>query len=167
FYRSTWKPFSTLARRIRSSRRREMFLSFFGPLSLLMLLSVWALGLIAGFAILQWALGLPLNVSRGPGGFPAYFYLSGTTFFTLGLGDVTPLTPAGRTLTVIESGVGFGFLALIIGYLPVIYQGFSRREMNISLLDARAGSPPSAAELLRRHGRNMEDLERLLHEWER
>src|SRR5262249_34294585 len=48
-----------------------------------------------------------------------------------------------------------------------IYQGFSRREMNISLLDARAGSPPSAAELLRRHGRNMEDLERLLHEWER
>src|SRR5262249_4906955 len=134
---------------------------------LLMLLCVWALGLIVGFAMLQWALSSPLNISDRPVSFGIYLYMSGTTFFTLGFGDVTPLAPAGRALAVIESGVGFGFLALIIGYLPVIYQEFSRREMNISLLDARAGSPPSAAELLRRHSKNMEDFDRLLRDWER
>ena len=166
FYRVTWIPWSALARRISFGKRREAFLSFFGPLSLLMLLCVWALGLIAGFAMVQWALATPLNVSNRPINFGTYLYLSGTTFFTLGLGDVTPLTSTGRILTVVESGVGFGFLALVIGYLPVIYQGFSRREANISLLDARAGSPPSGTELLRRHGQNMYDLERLLREWE-
>lgn len=167
FYRSTWKPWSAFSRRIKSRKRREAFLSFFGPMSLLMLLCVWALGLIVGFAMLQWALSSPLNVADHSVNFWVYLYLSGTTFFTLGLGDVTPLAAAGRTLAVVESGMGFGFLALIIGYLPVIYQGFSRREMNISLLDARAGSPPTAAELLRRHAQNLEDLDRLLRDWER
>jgi hypothetical protein len=132
-----------------------------------MLLCVWAFGLIAGFAIVQWALLSSLNVSASPVSFGTYLYFSGTTFFTLGLGDVTPTASAGRALAVVESGVGFGFLALVIGYLPVIYQGFSRRETNISLLDARAGSPPSGTELLRRHGRNMDDLAPLLREWER
>jgi hypothetical protein len=136
-------------------------------MSLLMLLSVWALGLIIGFGTLQWALDSPLSVSGGRVGFGTYLYLSGTTFFTLGLGDVTPLAPSGRALAIVESGLGFGFLALIIGYLPVIYQGFSRRELNISMLDARAGSPPSAAELLRRHGQDIEELDRLLQDWER
>jgi len=96
-------------------------------------------------------------------------YLSGTTFFTLGLGDVIPRTPFSRALTVIEAGMGFGFLALVIGYLPVLYQSFSRREVNITLLDARAGSPPTAAELLRRHNtaQGLDALQRLLHDFER
>src|SRR5207244_12946568 len=80
-------------------------------------------------------------------GFGADMYMSGTTFFTLGLGDVVPRTPIAKSLTVIEAGMGFAFLALVIGYFPVIYQAFSRREMAISLLDARAGSPPPAGEL--------------------
>jgi hypothetical protein len=73
-----------------------------------------------------------------------------------------------RILAVCESGLGFGFLALVVGYLPVIYQAFSRREVNIVLLDARAGSPPTASEMLRRHAgpHGMESLERLLHDWE-
>ena len=58
---------------------------------------------------------------------------------------------AEHVTTVFESGLGFGFLALIISYLPVIYQAFSRREVSIVLLDARAGSPPTASELLQRH----------------
>ncbi len=67
------------------------------------------------------------------------------------------------------AGLGFGFLAMVIGYLPVLYQSFSRREVNISLLDARAGSPPTAAELLRRHAHNhgMDALHELLRDWER
>ncbi len=76
--------------------------------------------------------------------------MSGTTFFTLGFGDVTPADPLGRMLAVAEAGIGFAFLASIIGYLPVLYAAFSRREIAISLLDASAGSPPSAAEGLLR-----------------
>src|SRR5262249_8309872 len=71
-------------------------------------------------------------------------------FFTLGIGDVLPHTALGRLVVVLEAGLGFAFLALIISYMPVLNQAFSQREVNVSLLDARAGSPPSAAELLRR-----------------
>src|SRR5256885_2821044 len=146
FYRVTWEVWSAVARRMRPGGRRETYLSFFGPLSLLVLVAVWAASLVAAFALLQ--TGSALNV-RGGGSFTDHLYLSGETFFTLGLGDVTPVTRVGRALVVIEAGVGFAFLALVIGYLPVLYQSFSRREVNITLLDARAGSPPSAEELLR------------------
>jgi hypothetical protein len=132
-----------------------------------MLLSLWAISLVMSFAMLQWALGLRLNIPQEQVGFGTYAYMSGVTLFTLGFGDVTPSEPAGRAMIVGEAGIGFGFLALIIGYLPVIYSSFSRREANISLLDARAGSPPSVAELLRRHGQNMDELRDLLREWER
>jgi hypothetical protein len=145
-----------------------MLLSSFGPLSLLVLFALWAIGLVIGFALLQWSLGSPLNAAiTSP--FSTYLYLSGTTFFTLGFGDIVPLDATGRALAVLESGTGFGFLALVLGYLPVLYGAFSRREVNISLLDARAGSPPTAAELLRRHREDHgeEELRRLLHEWER
>jgi hypothetical protein len=98
-----------------------------------------------------------------------YLYWSGGTFFTLGYGDVTAGHLLGRGLAVAEAGLGFGFLAVIIGYLPVIYQTFSRREVTISLLDARAGSPPSAAQLLLRLARsgNTTIIDPLLAEWER
>jgi len=69
---------------------------------------------------------------------------------------------------VIEASIGFGMLALVIGYLPVLYQAFSRREVNISMLDARAGTPPTAVELLRRHqeARSMPNLDHWLRDWE-
>jgi hypothetical protein len=170
FYSVTWQPWAAIARRISKRKRREAYLSFYGPLSLIVLLFVWAVGLILGFAFLHWALGSEINMAKvSAEGFATDLYLSGTTFFTLGLGDIVPVTPLARAVTVIEAGTGFGFLAIIIGYLPVIYQAFSRREVNISLLDARAGTPSTAAELLRRHGRsgNMEALNQLLQDWER
>jgi hypothetical protein len=166
FYRATWKPWSAVARSMRAGKPREALLSYFGPLSLLLLLIVWAAGLILGFAIVFWAPGLMVSGSEGPASFGSYLYMSGSSFFTLGFGDITPVGKAGRFLAVIESGVGLGFLALVIGYLPVIYQGFSRRESRISLLDARAGSPPTACELLRRHSSRMDKLDTLLSEWE-
>jgi len=152
-----------------SARRRESWLSYFGPLSLLLLLSVWAGGLICGFALIHWALGSAVLTMDGGTGFLTDLYLSGTTFFTLGLGDVLPHTSLARLLVVVESGMGFAFLALVIGYLPALNQSFARREVSISLLDARAGSPPTASEMLRRHGheRGKEALQQLLHEWER
>jgi hypothetical protein len=167
FYISTWFPWKAIARGFRSSKRRETFLSFFGPLSLLVLFVLWAVSLIFGFALLYH--------SAAAGSDPVLaklrtdLYMSGTTFFTLGLGDVTPHTQVERVLAVCESGLGFGFLALVISYLPVIYQAFSRREVNIVLLDARGGSPPTAAEILRRHSgeEGKKALLGLLSDWER
>ncbi|HYB43847.1 MAG TPA: potassium channel family protein, partial [Candidatus Methylomirabilis sp.] len=167
FYRSTWWLWRTTARRMAPGPRRETYLSFYGPLSLLVLLTVWAMSLVIGFGMVYWGLRASLDVARGTPNFVTDLYMSGTTFFTLGLGDVTPSGVLARILTVVEAGTGFGFLAVVIGYLPVVYQGFSRREVNISLLDARAGSPPSAGELLRRHWDAMATLEVLLQDWER
>ncbi|HEY0323819.1 MAG TPA: potassium channel family protein [Pyrinomonadaceae bacterium] len=173
FYLYTWIVLSAIARRMRSLKRREKYLSFFGPLSLIMLLLLWAVGLMFGFALIHWALGTKMGA---PGESPAaaisfatYFYMSGTTFSTLGFGDVVPVGTLGRFLAVMEAGMGFGFLAIVIGYLPVLYQAFSRREVNISLLDARAGSPSSAGELLRRHAEcgSERELTELLRDWER
>ena len=72
-------------------------------------------------------------------------------------------------LAVLEAGMGFGFLGTVIGYLPTIYSSFSRREIEISLLDARAGSPPTAAELLARFGNppQQEVLDQIFRAWER
>jgi ion channel len=167
FYRSSWTIWAGVARRITSRQRRETFLSVFGPLSLLFLLALWATSLVLAFGALHWSLGSTLHTLDAPASFGTYLYLSGTTFFTLGLGDVAPRGPLARGLTVLESGVGFGFLALVIGYFPVLYSAFSRREVSITLLDPRAGSPPTVEELLRRHsGDRMHHLDRFLQDWE-
>ncbi|OLE52482.1 MAG: metal transporter [Acidobacteria bacterium 13_1_20CM_3_53_8] len=168
-YKVAWTPWSAFARSVGNKKRREKYLGLFGPLSLLMLLMFWAVALILGYALLHWANTTGLNVPLGTASFGTYLYLSGVTFFTLGYGDVAPIGQLGRTLAVFEAATGLGLLAVVIGYLPVLYQAFSRREMNISLLDARAGSPSSATELLRRHGESghLSDLAGLLHEWER
>lgn len=167
FYRVTWRLWSGFAGTLPAGKQRLGALNVYGPMSLLGLFMVWAAALILGFALLHWGFGSHLDLVRGKPGFGADLYMSGTTFFTLGLGDVTPNNPMARILTVLEAGTGFGFLAIVIGYLPVLYQAFSRREISISLLDARAGSPPTAEELLRRHSGDSVAFERLLADWER
>ena len=169
FYTSTWMMWSSLARKMRPGNRREYYLSYFGPLSLIFLLVIWAVILVFAFALIQWGTGATLSAPEKDVTFGTYLYLSGTTFITLGIGDVTPLTGMDRFLVTGEAALGFGFLALVIGYVPVIYQSFSRREAEISLLDARAGSPSSATELLRRHYRDqhIEELIQYLQNWER
>ena len=186
FYRATWIPYRALANLRRQRRKRDALLSFYGPLSLLGLLVFWAIGLMVGFALISYGDGARFAGSVSPNRFGDALYLSGTTLFTLGLGDITPASAGARVVTVLEAGIGFGFLALVMGYLPVLYQSFSRREATISLLDARAGSPPTAFELLRRHARindstpalpkaaqslevehGLDALADLLHDWER
>ena len=165
FYRVAWLPWRAVGRRMEPGSNRENLLSFFGALSLLVLFGLWAAGLIAGFGLMQWALA---PVPHNWGSFLTGFYLSGTTFFTLGLGDVKPENSITRLAAVAEAGIGFGFLATIIGYLPVIYAGFSRREVTILRLDVRAGSPPTAGELIRQHGHRGEnrDFDQLLRDFE-
>ncbi|MGH9431568.1 MAG: potassium channel family protein [Terriglobia bacterium] len=168
FYRGTWRPVRAASRRLRSgSKTRETLLSFYGPLSVLALFVLWGGVLMLGFAMLHWAAGSAL-MGNQPRSFLTDLYLSGTTFFTLGMGDVVPGTGAARLITVLEAGTGFGVIAIVIAYLPVLYAAFSQRETNISLLDARAGSPPTATELLRRHdyGADSVALEQYLRDWE-
>jgi hypothetical protein len=171
FYRCTWVPYSSLVGRRRDRKKRDALLSYYGPLSLLLLLGFWAWSLILGFALIHYGDGASFAGTLFPSRFGNAVYLSGTTFFTLGLGDITPTSPLARFVTVVEAGLGFGFLALVIGYLPVLYQSFSRREVTISLLDARAGSPPTAFELLHRHAgtgaHGMDAVTEVLHDWER
>jgi Ion channel len=166
YYRSTWRLWRSVCEQLPAGRYRENALSVFGPLSLLGLFVFWITVLIVGFGLVQWG-SQTLDVDGGSD-LRQYLYHSGETFFTLGYGDVTPATYLGKFLAVVEAGTGFGFMAVTIGYLPVLYQAFSRREQSIALLDARAGSPPTASELFRRSGPDGEcqEIQRFLVEWE-
>src|ERR1700732_2125729 len=168
FYRTTWESSKFLVRMLPSRKARETLLGFYWSISLLVLIGVWAVGLVFGFGLMQYGAGSAVNVTGGQPGLSTDIYLSGTTFFTLGLGDVVPRTGLARALVVSEAGFGFGFLAAIIGYLPFIYGPFSKREVEISLLDSRAGTPPTAGELLRRHSYEggRDELRELLKDWE-
>jgi Ion channel len=168
FYRNLWSLWKSLASLIPSKKARESAFGIFGPISLLILVAVWAVGLVWSFALMQYGSGSALNITGRNIGFWTDVYLSGTTFFTLGLGDVIPRSSMARALVVVEAGLGFGFLAGVIGYLPFIYGSFSKREVSITLLDSRAGTPPSAGELLRRHSYpyGPDALRELLKEWE-
>ncbi len=174
FYRRTWIPWRSIARRIKTISRQQNFLGYFGPLSLILLLGFWAAGLILGFALIQYGIGGHEQLSGEKLTFGKILYHSGETFFTLGYGDIVPTSGAARILSVFEAGMGFAFLGVVIGYIPVVYSSFSRREIQISMLDARAGSPPSAEELLVRLAGRTEDpgvsqsvLDEVLRDWER
>ncbi len=169
FFRFCWRSWRGAVSSFVPAKFRETCLSFFGPLCNLLMIGFWVIWLIVGFALLHWATGSQVHAAVGDRGFLTDLYMSGTTFFTLGLGDVFPSVGVARLLTVLESGMGFGFLALVISYLPALNQSIARREVSISLLDARAGSPPCAGEILRRHAdaHGMEALRQLLLEWER
>ncbi len=168
FYKTSWRSWKFVTRLVPSRKTREALLGFYGPISLLILVGVWAVGLVLSFGLMQYGAGSAVVMTGAQPSFLTDLYLSGTTFFTLGLGDVVPHSAIARALVVTEAGFGFGFLAAIIGYLPFIYGSFSKREVNISLLDSRAGTPPTAGELLRRHAypHGNEALRELLKDWE-
>jgi len=167
-FNPAWKLYSGWLRRMPPGGRRESYLGYFGPGFSIVLLVVWAVGLIFGFGLWLWGTGPGLSGAAGTPTFATDLYLSATTFFTLGIGDVTPQSAWARIATTVEAGIGLGFLALVISYLPVLYQTFSQREVRITLLDAWAGSPPSAVELLRRIGStdHLSALDPFLEKWE-
>src|SRR6201993_3523887 len=110
FYRNLWSLWKSLARLIPSKKARESAFGIFGPISLLILVAIWAVGLLIGFALMQYGSGSAVNIAvpSGSGSFWTDMYLSGTTFFTLGLGDVIPRSSVARGLVVVEAGLGFG-----------------------------------------------------------
>jgi hypothetical protein len=168
FYRNTWIPWRRISQHIKNPSKRESFLGYFGPLSLILLLGIWAAGLIFGFACVQYGAGEHVILANEQITFSKILYHSGETFFTLGYGDIVPVSPIARALAVFEAGMGFAFLGVVIGYLPVVYSSFTEREVTISLLDARAGSPPTATELLNRLGccPDQQVLDQTFRTWE-
>jgi len=169
FFRYVWVPWLKAAHHIQSPTRRETFLGYFGPLFSIVLLVLWATCLIFGFGLLQYGLGEHVRLGNEPVTFGILLYHSGETFFTLGYGDIVPVSGVARALAVTEAGMGFAFLGVVIGYLPVIYSSFNTRELEISLLDSRAGSPPTATEFLSRLGCCPDPLvlDGIFRDWER
>lgn len=166
FFKCTWDVWAWCARLWPNGRRREDFLGVYGPLSMVMLFALWAASLIVGFGLMQWALEDLVSGTRAVS-LVSQIIVSGDAFFTLGYGDVVPQHSLSRMLVILEAGTGFGFIALTIGYLPVLYQHFTRRDLQLIEFSARAGSPPTAAALLGWHVHGSpEALERWLWEWE-
>jgi len=167
FFRWAWAAWSWTAMRFPRGRRREDFIGVFGPLSMVSLFSTWAIFLIVGFGLLHWALQL-ITGSLPMISVTEAMVVSGDAFFTLGYGDVVPHHASGRLLVILEAGTGFGFIALIIAYLPVLYQHFSRRDYQLIDLSARAGTPPTAEALLQWHAAagDLNALTQWLRDWE-
>ena len=160
-----WIPWRAAAEAL-PTRAGDTMLGVFGPLGLLTILAVLSGGLIIGFAGLYWAAGAHLS-AHPHADFGDYQYFSASDFFSATTAG-TPTSGFGKTLQVVEAATGLGFLAIAIGYLPALFQAFSRRETDVTRLDPRAGSPPRAGALLERssqHG-GWAELNSYLHEWE-
>ncbi len=168
FLEILWIAWCAIGKPFKGMGRRESFLGLYAVLGLLMLFAAWAALVLLGFAVIDAGLGNAFQHPPGAQGFWMDVYVSGTTIFTLGLGDVVPTTPAARVSIVAECATGLVFLALVISYLPVLYQSFSHRELDISMLDEWAGTPPTAVEMLRRAGQygSLEEITAVLAQWE-
>ena len=156
FLRGLWRPWRAFARRL-SPSTADTVLGFFGPLALLTQLLVWTIGLIIGFALLEWA-----AVGRGFG--HGLLFSSGLFLSAEGVSGSTLV----HVIALVEAAIAIGVLFSVIGYLPAVYGSFSRREIAVSQLAARAGSPPAAGVILHRvAGRERWlELERDLRDWE-
>jgi hypothetical protein len=166
--RWAWALARALSGRLRPGGGREGLLSVAGPVAMVTVFASWALGLVTGFALVHWGVESPLHdpLTR-PGPFD-YFYFSGVTFFTLGYGDLVPVSRAGRLLALAEVGTGYSFLAIVISYFPVLSQAYAAREVEVVKLAVRSDTPPTAAALVLRAGPGpgLATLTRYLEEWE-
>lgn len=163
--RFLWRPWRATAGLLPRGPADTM-LGIFGPLGLLAILGTLSVGVIVCFAGLQWADHAHLAGARSAG-LGRCLYLSAGVFFSAST-LFLPTNGVAQALQVTEAATGFGFLAIAIGYLPALFQAFSRRETAVSRLDPRAGSPPSAGALLERSGGRggWAELDAYLREWE-
>ncbi len=139
---------------VKSYERRDAIMAYYAPISVLLLLPAWYLLILLGYAAIYWSLGV--------GDLFAVIRLSGSSLFTLGF-DISK-TPIVTVIVFSEAMLGLMLVGLLIGYLPTIYAGFSRREQAVNMLEVRAGSPPSALEMLLRFNR-IHGLDRLADYW--
>jgi hypothetical protein len=166
FYRSAWPVWRRLGR-LRDERRREMVLSLAAPTSILGLLVAWGATEIAGWALVWWGLREGFGVPLATPGDALYF--SGVTFFSIGFGDIVPVLPAARVLTLFEAASGLSTLALVIGYLPALYGAYSEREAQLLMLDDLTGERIMPTSLIEAHvpDGGLDRLYRFFDDWER
>ena len=151
FYRWSWRLWAAAGRRIRDPHSRLTFVAIYGPISIVLLLVLWAGLMIVAFALIYQGLGPRFQAEAGSVGFGTLLYMSGSTFLTLGLGDVTSRDPFARLFMILETGTGYIFLGLMITYMPLLNQAYGSREVGNLLIHSRAGHPPSAIKLLHRY----------------
>ena len=133
---------------------RDRIMAFYAPLSLLALLPTWLALILLAYTGMFWALGAP--------SWREAFRESGSSLLTLGF---APADKVSQVLLMFsEAAIGLILVALLIAYLPTMYAAFSRREAAVTLLEVRAGSPPSAVEMIERYHR-IHGLERLSQVW--
>ena len=138
----------------KSYRRRDAIMAYYAPIGLMLLLPTWYLLILTGYAVIYWAVGV--------GDVFDVFRLSGSSLFTLGF-DISK-TPLVTMLAFSEAMIGLMLVGLLVAYLPTMYSAFARREQIVNMLEVRAGSPPSALEMLLRFNR-IHGLEKLSDYW--
>jgi len=166
-FRTMWRPWRWIGVRRKTVQARERVLATAAPFFFFVLLVGWVSLALLGYALILWSPAFVDGIGPGGDSFGNALYVSGTSLFTLGSdGGVTGWT---RAIVVAGGATGLGLFAVVIAYLPVLYQAFNRREVGVLLLDARAGSPPSGPELLHRMGSAgvASSLHGLFAEWER
>jgi len=148
------RVFNVLLRWTATYEQRDAIMVYYAPIGLLLLLPAWYILIAAGYAGMYWALGVP--------GWQMDFRLSGSSLLTLG--SVSSDSFWVNALSFSEATLGLMLVGLLIAYLPTMYSAFSRREQAVNLLEVRAGSPPSAVEMIQRFYR-IHGLERLNDYW--
>jgi hypothetical protein len=153
------KLFSRISHRFETYEARDRFLALQAPLYLIVILAIWLAALLIGFALLLW----PFMHS---GGLIHAITVSGSSLFTLGFAAESGAAP--RFLVFCAAAAGLTIVALQIAYLPVLYGAFNRREVLVTMLDSRAGSPAWGPELLARSELvdNVQSLASLYQRWE-
>jgi hypothetical protein len=139
---------------MRSFDEKDRLMALYAPVGLLLLLPVWLVLVLFGYAAMFWAVSVaaPLNAIRE----------SGSSLLTLGFVPVDGMIQAALAFS--EAAIGLILVALLIAYLPSMYAAFARRETAVSLLEVRAGSPPTAVEMIERYYR-IHGLDRLREQW--
>lgn len=145
--------------------RRNDFLAAYAPAMLIVLLIAWGTLLILGYGVMLHALRGQIEDAHS---FGDTLYLAGVALLTIGFGDIVPLGILSRSVTLSAGAAGMVVTALVISLTFTLYAAFSRREVLVLTLDARAGSPPSGISLLETHAQFdlLEDLPRLFSAWE-
>jgi hypothetical protein len=133
-------------------------MALYAPLTLLILPVVWIILIMIGYTFMFWGIGIE--------SWYAAFRISGSSLLTLGAFTIDGL--AATILEFSEATIGLGLVALLISYLPTMYAAFSKRETLVTLLEVRAGSPPSAITLIERAHRirGLDYLRELWTQWE-
>ncbi|MDP9299347.1 MAG: potassium channel family protein [Actinomycetota bacterium] len=167
-FRPIWRPWRWIGVRRKTVQSRERVLAAAAPVFFFVLLVGWVSLALLGYALILWSPAFVHGMGRSDGSFGDALYTSGSSMFTLGIGSGAA-SGWTRAVVVFAGATGLGLFAVVIAYLPVLYQAFNRREVGVLLLDARAGSPPSGPELLHRMGNAgmASSLPELFGEWER